>query len=724
MFSLDMRTAIFSYVLITIISTFVITLLLRQYSSRYKGVPYMLLCFALQTMTLILILLRGKIPDWISFDLANTISVAGIIFFYIGIEAYVGKKSSIIPNLILLIVFAAVHTWFTFWKPNLAARHLNISVVWLIIFVQCTWLLLYRVPRSKFKLTFSVSLVCLAFCLVCLVRIIKFFLIGHKSEDYFNSDWFDTAMVLICQVLLILLTYSLEHMFGSHLLQDIKSEEEKFSKAFNTSPYGIIITRFPDGQIIEINKGFQNITGYTSLEVLGKTTLEGHFWLSEDDRNSILAELFRSGKVYGKELNFLKKSGESITCLLSSEVISINDEDCLLSSVEDITDRKKYELELIKSKEKAEENDRLKTAFMHNISHEIRTPMNAIVGFSALLCEPDLDQASKQSFMDLITKSSDHLLSIVSDIMEISNIEAGILKLNIRDININDLLNNLYKQFTCLAVEKGTEFKITCELNDSDSNIQADGTKLLQILTNLLSNAFKFTDKGQIEFGYKLKNDYLEFHVSDTGIGIPMDSHEKIFDRFYQVDYSSSRPYEGTGLGLSISKAYIELSGGKIRVESNPGEGTTFYFTIPYIKPGQPPKIEKEIIKPERKINIERKTVLIAEDVESNFQLLVGFLSLSNVNLIHARNGKEAIEICKSGKKIDLVLMDIKMPIMDGFEATGVITGMLPNVPVIAQTAYAFESDKKNILTRGFIDYISKPYKKDDLVELVEKYLD
>jgi len=587
----------------------------------------MLLCFALQTIALILILLRGIIPAWISFDLSNTISVAGIILFYTGLESYIGKKSSHIPNIILLILFALVHTWFTFGKPDLAARHLNIAVVWLIIFLECTWLLLFRVPRSKIRLTMPVSFVCFAFCLVCIVRIIKFFIVGHKPQDYFNSDLFDTTVILVSQVLLILLIYSLEHMFGSQLLLDIKSEEEKFSLAFNTSPYGIIITRLANGEIIEVNKGLQNITGYSSQDLSGKTTTDVHFWLTEDDRNIVIAELDKNGIVHGRELEFRKKSGELVTCLLSSVVITINNEKCVLSSVDDISARKKYETELIASREKAVESDKLKTAFMSNISHEIRTPLNAIVGFSTLLGEPDIDSEKKESYIELITKSSDHLLTIVSDIMEISNIEAGIVKLKKTDININIFLSDLYKQYKPKALEKGIDLRITTELPDRSSDIHVDNTKLGQVLSNLLNNAFKFTDTGQIEFGYEVKNDFLKFYVKDTGIGIPDEMHEKIFDRFYQVNYSSSRPYEGIGLGLSICKAFIELSGGRIWLESNLARGTTFYFTLPYIQAGQVHTIEQTKISPDCKKRNGNRTLLIAEDVESNYLLLTEFLS-------------------------------------------------------------------------------------------------
>ena len=582
-FSLDIRTAVLSYVLITIISTFVIIILLKQYKDRYKGVRYMLYCFGFQTVTLILILLRGTIPDWLSFDLANIISVTGILFFFVGIETYMGIKSSLVPSLIILGVFIFLHTWLIFLKSYSEVRHLNISILWLAILALCTWSLVFRVPRSKLNLTLPVSIVSIAFCMVCLAKIIKLIMSDEKFSDYLEPDQFDAVMIFVSQILLLLLTFSLQHMFGSRLLLDIKAEEEKFSKAFNTSPYGVVITRISTGEIIDINKGFQQITGVTREEVVGRMTDDFHFWLKNGNKSIISDELVRSGKIYGWEFHFKKKSGETATCLLSSEVISINNEKCILSSIDDITARKKYEMQLIASKEKAEESDRLKTSFLQNISHEIRTPLNAIVGFSTLLGDHDLDKESRKSYVELIFRSSDHLLTILNDIMEISNIEAGIMKFNRQKVNMNILLDDLYKQFNPKALEKGIDLKVSSDFSLRNPEIQTDGTKLLQVLLNLLNNAFKFTETGRIRYGYELRNGDLQFHVEDTGIGIPEEMSSRIFDRFYQIDSSRARPFSGTGLGLAISKAFVEFLGGKIWLKSTVGKGTTFYFTIPRV---------------------------------------------------------------------------------------------------------------------------------------------
>ncbi|MDQ1332875.1 MAG: domain S-box protein, partial [Bacteroidota bacterium] len=253
-------------------------------------------------------------------------------------------------------------------------------------------------------------------------------------------------------------------------------------------------------------------------------------------------------------------------------------------SFRDITQRKKAEADIIAAKEKAEENDRLKTAFLHNVSHEIRTPMNAILGFSTLLNEPDLSEKDRRQFVDVIFQSGNQLLSIINDIVDLASIESGQVKINIKEINLNTELRKLSEQFSYKEKPQEVSLGLKTPLPHKDAEIRADSTKVIQVLSNLINNAFKFTRKGRIDFGYDLKEGFLEFFVKDTGIGIPSEHHSKIFERFYQVDSAVSRQYTGTGLGLSICKAYVELLGGKIWLSSTANIGTTFYFTIPYVR--------------------------------------------------------------------------------------------------------------------------------------------
>lgn len=423
----------------------------------------------------------------------------------------------------------------------------------------------------------------------------------------------------------------------------------------------------------------------------------------------------------------VKKTGEPFDAEISLNRIEVGEKKFIQALVTDISDHKKAEEDLIKAKEKAEESDRLKTAFLHNISHEIRTPMNAIVGFSALMTEPDIDTTSRQKYIDVITQSSNQLLGIVSDIIEISNIEAGIFKMTKTDVNVNSLLKSIHGQFVPKASEKDIGFTFSTPLNDSEAVIITDKTKLVQILTNLVNNALKFTGKGQIDFGYVVKKEDIEFYVSDTGIGINEEMYTRIFDRFYQVESKVSRQFEGTGLGLSICKAYVELLGGKIWLASEVGKGSVFYFTLPYTKPIPTVKAEEKTISQEKTKEEQNKekvsrTILIAEDEKNNYLLLVEMLSSFNAEIIHAVNGKEAVEICRE-KKIDLVIMDIKMPVMDGYTATKEIKKFLPDLPVIALTAYAYESDRDEAINSGCNDYLAKPVLKIMLLETVKKYL-
>jgi signal transduction histidine kinase len=262
-------------------------------------------------------------------------------------------------------------------------------------------------------------------------------------------------------------------------------------------------------------------------------------------------------------------------------------------SFRDITERKKAEAELIAAKEKAEESDRLKTAFLHNVSHEIRTPMNAILGFSALLNEPGISEDDRKQFTDVIFQSGNQLLSIINDIVDLASIESGQMKVSIKQMNLNTTLRRLSEQFSYREKSQKITLSLETPLPQKEAEILTDGTKLVQIISNLINNAFKFTKKGRITFGYSIRDNYIELFVKDTGIGIPFKHHEKIFDRFYQVDSAVSRQFGGTGLGLSICKAYVELLGGRIWLESSPGKGTEFYFTIPHVKGEYKPSVIK-----------------------------------------------------------------------------------------------------------------------------------
>ena len=506
--------------------------------------------------------------------------------------------------------------------------------------------------------------------------------------------------------------------------EELNQERRMLRTLIDNLPDPIYVQDKECRKVIANKADVENIGKKKESEVLGKTDIElfpspigkrGY----DDDKKVI-----NSGKpIFNLEEEFISASG--VKRWLQTTKIPLWDKDGNVNGLvgigHDITERKQIIEELIRAKEKAEESDKLKTAFLHNISHEIRTPMNAIVGFSALLGEPEIDNVTRKSYIETIMQSSNHLLSIITDIVDISNIEANLIKTYKNEVSVNAIIRSLCNQFIPKSVEK--KINIICEtgLSDSDALVLTDKTKLTQILSNLLSNALKFTDKGQIKIWYSLKENYLEFGVSDTGIGISPEHHARIFDRFYQVQNAMERLYEGTGLGLAISKAYIEHLGGKIWLTSEPGKGTSFYFRIPYEKQAMATLLVNETKTPDNYVFPVKKVILVAEDIESNFKLIRYFLSGSNAEVLHAYNGKEAVEKCLSTEKIDLILMDIKMPVMDGYTAIKLIREKNTSVPIIAQTAYA--DDKEKAIECGCSGFISKPFDKKGLFKVLFEFI-
>ena len=407
----------------------------------------------------------------------------------------------------------------------------------------------------------------------------------------------------------------------------------------------------------------------------------------------------------------------------------------LVGASHDITELKRTEEALIKAKEKAEESDRLKSAFLANMGHEIRTPMNGIMGFSDLLKNQTLSGEEQQLYVDIIEKSGARMLNIINDLIDISKIESGLMNVCISECNINENLEYVYSFFRHETEGKGLKFSYITHLPPDDAIIKTDKEKLNVVLINLIKNAIKFTSKGSIEFGYLLKPARevselaeVEFFVKDTGVGIPPEQREIIFERFRQGSESLDRSYEGIGLGLTISKSYVEMLGGKIWVESNSNNyldvsGSIFYFTIPY----NPTPVEKSfadhvISGRQEESAIKKLNVLIAEDDEASEILMFRALRTISKEILKVRTGVEAIQICRMNPEIDLVMMDIKMPEMDGYEATRQIRQFNTDVVIIAQTAYALAGEKEKALEAGCNDYIAKPIRKDELHLLIKKH--
>lgn len=507
----------------------------------------------------------------------------------------------------------------------------------------------------------------------------------------------------------------------------LRESEERFSTMFRSMPVGVSLTEIDTGKIIDVNEAGLAFTGCSRKEdIIGKTTL-GINVIDPDERNKVIAELKENGSVKNAELRFQTLQNEIKVASLNLNKVVINGKDLLLATSMDITKRKQLEetlrvqnIELQKAKEKAEENDRLKSTFLANMSHEIRTPMTGILGFTELLKNSEISE-QLLSYVEIIESSGNRMLQIINDLIDISKIEAKQVEIYKQIVNIPKILNELNFFFMPDAIRKGLQLKLTMNLSDPYNVIFTDEIKLNQILANLLKNAIKYTAKGTIEFGCEFNESFYRFYVKDTGKGIDNDKTEKIFERFYQGDLGYSEKSSGVGLGLAISKAYVELLGGNIFVESEPGTGSNFYFTLP-IETGETILTPGKSVKSEIKV-LENKKILVAEDDETVFFLLKEILRRLKINTIHAGDGEEAVKLARLHPDLDLIIMDTKMPKRNGLEATRIIRSFNYTVPIIALSAYSSEADKQKALSMGCSDYIIKPMNRNDLLNKMLIYI-
>lgn len=555
-------------------------------------------------------------------------------------------------------------------------------------------------------------------------KTIGVFTLFSKEIDFFDEDEISLLVDLTNDI-----SFALEYLDKENKRKlaetQLSRSEESYRAVAETASDGII-TIDSKGIINSWNKAAEKIFGYESKEMIGNkiSHILPDFYSASKNYHEEHNRSNETGHLIGKtkELRALKKNSEELPIELSLSEWESGSSKYFTAIIRDITERKEVENALIKAKNKAEESDKLKSAFLANMSHEIRTPMNGIMGFADLLKQPMLSGEEQVEYISYIEKSSHRMLNIINDIISISTLESDMIEVNNSETNLNELIDTIYDDFRANAEEKKLNFTCTKELENTKSKVIIDRNLLKYILEKLVSNAIKFTKSGEVEFGYYInlgKNNELEFYIKDTGIGIPEDRQNAIYERFVQADIVDSEAHQGAGLGLTIAKEYVELLGGKIWHKSLEGKGSCFYFSIPYIASENSDSSSKTEVNDGHNKNLK---VLIAEDdfiTQEYLSLAIGKICKE---ILFAENGKEAVDICRNNPDIDLILMDIKMPIMNGYEATEKIREFNKDVIIIAQTAFAMPDDIKTAINAGCNYHISKPIKFEQLMDTLNRF--
>ena len=535
-----------------------------------------------------------------------------------------------------------------------------------------------------------------------------------KETELHASDYEHARLVQELQIHQIELEMQNDELILAN--ERAKAAEKRFKDLYDFAPSSYLSVS-QGGEVLELNLAAAKL-----LNKKREHILNSHFALFiELDSLSTFNGFF--------ENIFAKLDNQSCDLQLNTDSAFVNrvsllgvlsaDNICQITMV-DITERDRIKRDLIKAKQKAEESDRLKSAFLANMSHEIRTPLNGILGFSELLKNSELSTAEQQNYIGIIEKSGVRMLNIINDIISISKIEAGLMELNLTESDIIEQINYITTFFKPEAEGKGMQIHFKNPLSTGEIMVQTDREKFIAILTNLVKNAIKYSEEGQIELGYCITEKCIEFYVKDSGIGIHPDKQKAVFERFIQADITDKRAFQGAGLGLSISKAYVELLGGEIWLKSELGKGSTFYFTLPF-----DPKLKQQMIvektqKGPAQSTLSRKLkVLVADDDAICHLLMNAILKDLSSEILKATNGSEALQLFKENPDIDLILMDIQMPIMSGYDATKEIGKLNKEVVIIAQTANALRADRKKTIAVGCNDYIPKPIKRDVLLKLI-----
>ncbi len=533
----------------------------------------------------------------------------------------------------------------------------------------------------------------------------------HPSQDPFKNKTQPKGYLFISKLLDASYFMNLEKVIGSKIDYSTKTYQTTDKTIF----FNKIIQDFEGKEITSLTFARLNTVSFSKTKNLLIFLMLGFV-------ASILVFLYYAKKWAQKPLNLIKEVLETGNPDAIGALKRVRGEFSYIAKLFEENNIQRKELE--KAKTKAEESDMLKSSFLMNLPHEIRTPMNAIVGFSDLLLNPNIKTHEKEEYVKIIQNSGKNLIEIIDDLVEMSRIDSKLIKANVSSFDIEKIINSVKDSISITNQNKAIEVKISHPEPRIKMKIYSDAVKLNQILTNLTNNALKFTNEGFIILDYEIDeiNNKIIFAIKDSGIGISEDCQEKIFDRFTKINIKHNNPNDGLGLGLSIAKSYVELLGGNIKLRSQVGVGSTFSFDIPLVLDES--IYESDFNKSHEIVDLgNEEIVLVAEDDMINFKLIQKILSNFKIKVIHAKDGLEAVSLCKQNPEIDLIFMDIKMPNLDGYGALEKIRAFNLKVPIVAHTSYSFKEELEKIEQMGFNDYVLKPLDKQKVFEMINKYL-
>ena len=570
MIELDLRTVFFNFLLTALVCLTVMFFLWYQARDRFKGIEYLVLDMLFQVLCIGLIFLRGYISKFISIDVSNTLGVTGALLGFIGLEYFADKKSNQLHNIILIVAFFVVHTYFTYVNSNLAIRNLNSAIVYLIICSQCAWLLLRRLTKIFSRIYFHVGIVFVLFSVVNLSRILYFFFSKHLSLDYYHGRGFDMFVVISYQTLFLLLVFFLTLMVNKRLLSDISTQEEKFSKAFHSAPYAIMLARLSDGKIVEVNDGFKRILGYNATEATGKTTEGLHIWSNIADRGHFIELLNETGAASNVEFPFQKKSGERIMGEISGEIININNEKCTLTVIHDITDKKLAEKKLVESQGLLRRfashlqnvGEEEKVLLADRIDNELNQTLAALKMDIGLLKKKVVDKDFQLISDDLFEK-----LNRAYDIAGESLANSVKLMSGLRHEVLH--LMGFTEAIKLYISEFELSNQIQCEFNSPEPDVQLhqnESTVLFKVFQSAMANIAQHSKATEVNLSLQVIENNLIFEIADDGAGFKFDDTLAI-----------------TSNGLMLMRESVLLLEGQFELKTASGRGTIIRVSMPYI---------------------------------------------------------------------------------------------------------------------------------------------